>query len=531
MPENPDDFCVDAYESHEIDLPSDCIQEDTNSIKYNIGNCLPKACRKNNTNKKEKCSVDKKFCCSPSGREKRIIQCSGYSFPLYVTTSCECGDCEDIAITVHGQAIGETKGPLCFGTIQIEGETVGTTGLVGDFSFNIPRGVTRIAVKFIDNFLNTFLETLKVIELNEEIYGRIYVHVKMIEKATPIPINVSLSNTLELGNENGKKSIASITIKPNSIFFPNGSVYNGVAKASVNFFDPRNSSNIQNAPGEFISIDQEGQTQNLQTFGVFSLSLQEQSGSSLQIFGETEIELDQAYFKYASIENLTDAKLWGLNPETGIWEEQATLTVQKSRRKKRNGEFLVGTKQISARVMWNVNGLFDSTGCYFKTQVFEGDTKITNYNVRVIYRINRDIGNVIRYQELDVRSNEAVLVSCRNDGPLTVYIEVQKDGKKVLVDPLNSGLSSYVQSLIKYQFLEANRTVSAKERISTTGLFYNSLNANFQNVFRFKLDKKDYSMKVLNSGMIEAMKNRYPGNEVWYPPLNSYKQNQLEYIT
>ncbi|KAJ8306695.1 hypothetical protein KUTeg_015736 [Tegillarca granosa] len=31
--------------------------------------------------------------------------------------------------------------------------------------------------------------------------------------------------------------------------------------------------------------------------------------------------------------------------------------------------------------------------------------------------------------------------------------------------------------------------------------------------------------------MIEAMKNKYPGNEVWYPPLNSYKLNQLEYRT
>ncbi|KAJ8306692.1 hypothetical protein KUTeg_015733 [Tegillarca granosa] len=382
MPENPDDLCIDAYESHEINLPSDCIQKDTNSIKYDIGKCLPKACRKNDSNKVEKCSVDKRFCCSPSGREKRIIQCSGYSFPLYVTTSCECGACEDIVITVHGQAIGETKGPLRFGTIKIEGETVGTTGLVGDFSFNIPRGVTQ---------------TLKVIQLNEEIYGRIYVH--------------------------------------------------------------------------------------------------DQSGSSLQIAGETEIELDQAYFNYASIGNLADAKLWGLNPETGIWEEQANLSVQKSKRKKRQSEFLVGTMQISAWTMWNIDVLFAWTGCYFKSQVFEGDTQLTNYNVRVIYRTDRDIDNVIRYQEHDVRSDEAVLVSCRKDGPLTVYIEVEKDGKKVLVDTTNPGLNPSVQSFIQYQVLEANRAVSAEAR------------------------------------MIEALRKNYSGNEVWYPPLNSFKIDQLEYRT
>ncbi|KAJ8306698.1 hypothetical protein KUTeg_015739 [Tegillarca granosa] len=529
---NPDDFCSDAYETYEVNLPSDCIQADTNSIRYDIGKCSPKLCKKNNSNVEELCSVDKRFCCSPSKREKRIIQCTGYSFPLYVTTSCSCGECEDIDIRIYGQAVGATSGlPLRFGTIELEGNSVGSTGIVGDFSFTVPRGTTRIAVKFKDTIFNQFLDTLKIIRLNEELFGSFNIHVSMIEKSTPIDISSNVSNTLQIGDQDSSKSIASLTIPPNSIFYSNGTQYNGAAKASLNFFDPRNSSSIENAPGEFVSINLEGQTQNLQTFGVLSLALQDSSGSNLQLTGETEIKLDQSFFESTSIGNVSDAKLWGLNPETGIWEEQGTLSVITSKRKKRQTSFLVGTIQISAYEWWNFDVPFDSEKCYFKSEVFEGTEQLSRFTVRVIYLTNTASNSIVKFRETPILSNTPELARCRKDTPLKSYIEVEKDGKKIPVDLTNSGLSASAESFIGYQVMEDGRAVSGDVRLSESGPFYSSSDASFQNTFRFKLESNDYSLKVLNPDMQEAIQYHHPGNEVWYPPLNSLLQGEIQYRT
>lgn len=527
---NPDDFCSDAYESYEISLPSECIQAETNSVKYDIGKCSPKDCRRNNSNIEQNCSVDKKYCCTANEKERRLIQCTGYSFTLYVTTSCSCGDCEDNEITLNGQAVGAISGlPLRFGTIEVDGSSVGSTGIFGDFSFNVPRGTTRIAVMFKDTIFNQFLETLKIIRLNEDVSGSFNIHVKMIEKSTPININSNVSNTLQLGNQDGAESIASLTIPSNSIFYSNGTQYNGAVKASLNFFDPRNESSIENAPGEFVSIDQEGQTQNLQTFGVFSLSLQDQSGSNLMIAGETEIRLDQTYFESTSVGNLSDATLWGLNTETGVWEEQARFSVSSSRRKKRWADFLFVTLDISAYRWINIDKVIAADRCYFKTKIFEGNEELTNYRVHVV--VNGTSSTVSRFQSYVYRDN-AIWTICKDGVPLRGFIGVEKYGKNIQVDVSDSGLTSSIKSVVDYKILKDNRTVSVKNIMDdSVGPFYSSERfENSQNILRFKvIDPFGYSFKVLNPSMMESITNNHPGNEVWYPPLNSHKPSDDQY--
>ncbi|KAJ8306696.1 hypothetical protein KUTeg_015737 [Tegillarca granosa] len=532
MNASSDDFCSDAYETYEINLPSDCIQSDTNSTGYDIGNCKPKPCKKNMSDEGERCSVDKKFCCSPRRREKRIIQCRSYSFSLYVTTSCTCSECEDSEVILKGQAIGVSSGlPLRFGTIQIDGNSVGSTGIVGDFSFTVPKGTTRIAVVFKDTFFNQFLDTLKIIRLNEESFGSFNIHVSMIEKSAPFDINSNVSNTFQIGDQDGSESIASLTIPPNSIFYPNGTQYNGAVKASLNFFDPRNSSSIENAPGEFVSINLEGQTQNLQTFGVLSLALQDSSGSNLQLAGETEIKLDQSFFESTSLGNVSDAKLWGLNPETGIWEEQGTLNIISSKRKKRQSSFLVGTIEISAYSWWNIDVPYSWRYCYFKSKVYKGDKQLSSFTVRVIYLTNTASNAVVRFREHYILSDNPVSAICRIDTPLKSYIGVEKDGRKIPVDHTSSGLSSSAESSIGYQVIEDGRTVSAEVRLSDSGPFYKSSDSSFQNIFRFKLESNEYSFKALNPSMQEAVLNNDPGKEVWYPPLNSFREGEVQYRT
>lgn len=77
--------------------------------------------------------------------------------------------------------------------------------------------------------------------------------------------------------------------------------------------------------------------------------------------------------------------------------------------------------------------------------------------------------------------------------------------------------------------MEDDRTVSAVMRISDSGPFYNLLPSSFDNIFHFKLQRTDYSLKVLNLSMHEAVLNNPHGNEIWYPPLNSFLQSEVVY--
>lgn len=55
---------------------------------------------------------------------------------------------------------------------------------------------------------------------------------------------------------------------------------------------------------------------------------------------------------------------------------------------------------------------------------------------------------------------------CKENAYLKVYIGVEKDGKKMPVDTVNSGLRPSDELLIDYYVMEDGRTVSALMRMS-----------------------------------------------------------------
>ncbi|KAJ8306666.1 hypothetical protein KUTeg_015707 [Tegillarca granosa] len=139
--------------------------------------------------------------------------------------------------------------------------------------------------------------------------------------------------------------------------------------------------------------------------------------------------------------------------------------------------FLVGTLLINASPL-SSNDVWSK--CYFKTKVFDGELQITNFNVTVLYQTDIFSDTVVRFQEIFISRDEEISAICKENASLKVYIGVAKDGKKIPVDTVNSGLKPSAELLINYTVMEDGRTVSAVMRMSDSGPFYNLLPGSFQ---------------------------------------------------
>lgn len=96
------------------------------------------------------------------------------------------------------------------------------------------------------------------------------------------------------------------------------------------------------------------------------------------------------------------------------------------------GTLLINASPLSNTDVWSK--------CYFKTKVFDGDSQTTNFNVTVLYQTDLLSDTVVRFQEIFISSDEVISAICKGNATLNVYIGVEKDGKKMPVDTVNSGL-------------------------------------------------------------------------------------------
>ncbi|WAR25928.1 CILP1-like protein, partial [Mya arenaria] len=56
--ESPDDFCADSLQQKAVALPSDCVQEATNTATFEVGECIAKSCRQNGSIDVQTCGED-----------------------------------------------------------------------------------------------------------------------------------------------------------------------------------------------------------------------------------------------------------------------------------------------------------------------------------------------------------------------------------------------------------------------------------------------------------------------------------------
>uniref|UniRef100_A0A668UTE1 Ig-like domain-containing protein n=1 Tax=Oreochromis aureus TaxID=47969 RepID=A0A668UTE1_OREAU len=366
--------CNSTPETHLIRLPIDCVQPGTDSKYYNAGRCPHNKCA-GSLDFDMGCRDGAGFCCSVKNMESRIIDCGSYSLPIRAVIQCGCQKCVQPTVLVRGRVVtADNNEPLRFGHIYIGKERVGTTGYQGGFTLRITPDTQRLVVNFVDPS-QKFIDTPKVFIFDKK-SGSIYHDVKVMRKQTPIDINAGETNFIDLGEIKDEDPIGQLVIPPNSFHKDNGEIYEGTVKASVTFIDPRNITTAAAAPGDLNFVDDEGDMLPLRTYGMFSVDFRDESNKEVLGAGTVQVLLDTQHVKMQ--EHIPQMKLWSLNPDTGVWEEESdfsystTTTGGHGRSKREERTFLIGNMEIRERRLFNLD-VPENRRCYVKVRAYMSD--------------------------------------------------------------------------------------------------------------------------------------------------------------
>ncbi|KAJ6662852.1 hypothetical protein lerEdw1_011056 [Lerista edwardsae] len=360
-----------------IRLPNDCYQNSTRSSYYDVGRCPPDTCA-GMVDKGLRCKDSDAYCCGVSKTETREITCAGYTLPVKIAVECGCQKCVEMKVVVRGRAVASDTGePMRFGHIYMGNHKVSMTGYKGTFSIQVPPDTERLVLTFVDR-LQKFVNTTKVLPFNKN-GGAVFHEIKMLRKKPPITLDAAQTNMISLGEMEGDDPIAELEIPPNTFYRQNGELYAGKVKASVTFLDPRNVSSAATAQSDLNFVGDEGDMLPLRTYGMFSMDFTDETATESLNAGKVKVHLDSAQVKVP--EHLTGMKLWSLNPQTGLWEEEGDFHLDQSRRGKREERtFLVGNMEIRERRLFNLD-VPESRRCYIKVRAYRSERYLPSEQV------------------------------------------------------------------------------------------------------------------------------------------------------
>ncbi|EMP24111.1 Cartilage intermediate layer protein 2 [Chelonia mydas] len=245
-------------------------------------------------------------------------------------------------------------------------EKIGFTSYKGTFAIDVPPDTRRLVVRFVDR-LQKFVDTVKVLPFDPR-GGAIYQDIKVMRKKEPVDLDPTQANTILLGELEGQEPVGEMVIPAGSFLRPDGEVYNGTVKASVTFLDPRDVTTVAAASSDLNFINAEGDLVPLRTYGMFSVDFRESESNQVLRTGRVEVRVDAEQIRMP--EHLQKMKLWSLNPETGLWEEEGAFRRAKERRGKREERaFLIGNVEIRERRLFNLD-VPESRRCFVKVRAY-----------------------------------------------------------------------------------------------------------------------------------------------------------------
>ncbi|XP_040176484.1 cartilage intermediate layer protein 2 isoform X2 [Rana temporaria] len=368
-------LCNKSPNEHLIKLPMDCFQNKTGSYYYNVGRCPNTQCM-DHLSSNLQCKDEINYCCGVKQMKLQEVKCPGYILPVMVVVQCGCAECSRYKIMVRGRVTAyDTGEPLRFGQIFLSGENKGFTGYKGDFTLEVPEGTKRLVVTFVDR-QEKFVETTKVIPFDPK-GNTVYQDVKVMRKKDPTDLNPRVTNIISLGDLLGEDPIGEIIIPPNSFRRTSGEPYNSTVKASLTFLDPRNISSASAASSDLNFVSRDGDISPLRTYGMFHLDFREDSTNSLLQTGKVEVRLDVEQIKMP--QHVKEMKLWSLNPQTGLWEEESHFRLPSGDKRKKREErsFLIGQLEIRERRLFNLD-VPEFRRCFVKVRTFMNEKFMVN---------------------------------------------------------------------------------------------------------------------------------------------------------
>lgn len=96
---NKDEFCSENPGPRIVELPEGC-QVDNSSF-YDVGTCSTSKCRGDSSDEiPETCGETLNNCCGPLSSTFIHLDCTDFTFGLFVVESCGCTDCLEPSIEI-----------------------------------------------------------------------------------------------------------------------------------------------------------------------------------------------------------------------------------------------------------------------------------------------------------------------------------------------------------------------------------------------------------------------------------------------
>ncbi|KAG8594926.1 hypothetical protein GDO81_001367 [Engystomops pustulosus] len=499
-------YCDELPQEHFIKLPTECFNTKTSSNFFNVGKCSNSQCV-GHLNFDQQCKDKVDYCCGVKRLKLQEVNCSGYTLPIMLVVECGCAQCTQHKVLVRGRVTAyDTGSPLQFGQIFINGENIGFTGYKGEFTLEVPVGTKRLVVTFVDP-QERFVDSLKIIPFDPK-GNTIYQDIKIMRKKEPFNLNTSLTNIIPLGEVFGEDPIGELIIPPNSFTRINGESYRGTVKASLTFLDPRNISTASAASSDLNFVNRNGDISPLRTYGMFAVDFREKDTNSMLYTRKVEVRLDTEHIKMP--QHLKEMKLWSLNPQTGIWEEENSfyLEGEGKRKKREERSFLIGQLEIRERRLFNLD-VPEFRRCFVKVRAYMNEKFLPNEQVEgvVVTLINLEPMQGFSSNPRAWGRFDSVITG-RNGACLPAFCDAQQ----------SNAYSAYVTALMGGEELEAVAS-SPKLNPNVIGVsqpYLSKLNyqrtdhedsAGKKTAFRFNIAKPNPNNLEETSGPIYAYRN------------------------
>ncbi|XP_005333005.2 cartilage intermediate layer protein 2 isoform X2 [Ictidomys tridecemlineatus] len=362
--------CDPRPREHLIKLPDDCSQPGSGPAYLDVGLCPDTRCP-SSAGSSPRCGDPGSRCCSVRRLESREIHCSSYVLPVKVVAECGCQKCLPPRGLVRGRVVTADSGkPLRFARILLGQESIGFTSYQGDFTIEVPPSTERLVVTFVDPS-GEFMDTVRVLPFDPRGAG-VYHEVKAMRKKAPVILDASQSNTIPLGDME-EAPLGELVLPPGSFRHADGKPYTGTVEARVTFVDPRDLTSAAAAPSDLRFVDSDGELAPLRTYGMFSVDLRAPGSTEQLHTGPVAVRVAADQIHMAG--HTEALKLWSLNPENGLWEEESGFKREGSsaaRVRREERVFLVGNTEIRERRLFNLD-VPERRRCFVKVRAYVND--------------------------------------------------------------------------------------------------------------------------------------------------------------
>ncbi|XP_004873539.1 cartilage intermediate layer protein 2 isoform X1 [Heterocephalus glaber] len=372
--------CDPQPQEHLIKLPEGCGRQGSSGPAYlDVGLCPDTRCP-GPTGSVTSCGEVGSSCCAVRRLESREIRCAGYVLPVKVVAECGCQKCLPPRGLVRGRLVAaDSQEPLSFARILLGPESIGFTSYQGDFTIEVPPSTERLVVTFVDP-RGEFVDTVRVLPFDPQGTG-VYHEVRAMRKKPAALLNTRQSNRIPLGDLEGEAPIGELVLPPGSIRAPDGSPYTGSVEAQVTFVDPRDLASAVAAPSDLRFVDRDGDLAPLRTYGMFSVDLHAPGSTEQLHAGPVVVRVAADQIRMAG--HAKALRLWSLEPETGLWEEESSFRRQSStgpRVRREERVFLAGNLEIRERRLFNLD-VPERRRCFVKVRAFANDKFVASEQV------------------------------------------------------------------------------------------------------------------------------------------------------